>query len=81
MNELPGTIRWLTPQEIASLPATTHALPLNLLSQYLQNELSCQVALIGIQPQQTEFQAPLTPEIQLAAVEVVEEIVKLIGST
>jgi hydrogenase 3 maturation protease len=81
LNEPPGTICWLTPQEIAALPATTHALPLNLLSQYLQNELSCQVALIGIQPQQTEFQASLTPDIQLAAAEVVEEIVKMIVST
>ncbi len=75
MDASPGAIRWLTPQEIASLPATTHALPLNLLSQYLQNELCCQVALIGIQPQQTEFQAPLTPNIHLAAAEVVEVIV------
>ena len=77
MDEPPGTIRWLTPQDIAALPATTHALPLNLLTRYLQNELSCQVALIGVQPQQTEFHAPLTPEIQLAALEVVEEIVKI----
>ena len=81
MDAPPGAIRWLTPQEIASLTASTHALPLNLLSQYLQNELSCQVALIGIQPQQTEFQASLTPSIQLAAAEVVEEIVKMIAST
>jgi hydrogenase 3 maturation protease len=81
MDEPPGTICWLTPQEIEALPATTHALPLNLLTQYLQNELSCQVVLIGIQPQQTEFQAPLTPEIQLAAAEVVEEIIKMIVST
>ena len=81
MDEPPGTICWLTPQEIAALPATTHALPLNLLTQYLQNELSCQVALIGIQPQYTEFQASLTPNIRLAAAEVVEEIVKMIVST
>jgi hydrogenase 3 maturation protease len=78
MDELPGTIRWLTPKDITALPATTHALPLNLLSHYLQDELSCQVALIGIQPQQTEFQAPLTPNVNLAAAEVVAKLVKML---
>jgi hydrogenase 3 maturation protease len=80
LDASPGTIRWLTPQEIAALPATTHALPLNLLTKYLQDALDCQVALIGIQPQQTELQAPLTPSVQRAAVDVVEGIVKMLVS-
>lgn len=72
MESPPGTIRWLTPAELSALPASTHALPLDLFSRFIQQELGCQVALIGIQPQQTDFQAPLTKAVQLAAQEVEE---------
>lgn len=71
MNEIPGTIRWLTMEDISVLPATTHTLPLNLLAQYLQIEVGCQVALIGIQPLQTGLFSSLSPMVQLAATEVV----------
>jgi len=71
MDEPPGTIRWLSSDDIAALPATTHALPLNLLAQYLQKEINCQIALIGIQPLHTDFQAPITKSILLAMGEVV----------
>jgi hydrogenase 3 maturation protease len=74
MEAPPGTVRWLTPAELAELPAATHALPLDLFARFIQQELGCQVALIGIQPQQTDFQAPLTKAVQLAAKEVVEVI-------
>ena len=74
MEAPPGTIRWLVPEELAALPASTHALPLNLFTRFIQQELGCQVALIGIQPQQTDFQAPLTKAVKLAAKEVEELI-------
>lgn len=72
MDAPPGTIRWLTPDDLLSLPASTHALPLDLFAQFLQQELGCQVALIGIQPAQTNLRAPLTQAVQQAAKEVEE---------
>ena len=72
LNEAPGTIRWLDWQETSGLSASTHTLPPHVLAEYLVNELGCEVALIGIQPQGNEFDAPLSPPVQHA----VEEIVR-----
>ena len=66
LNEAPGTIRWLDWQETSGLSASTHTLPPHVLAEYLVNELNCEVALIGIQPQGNEFDAPLSPPVQQA---------------
>jgi hydrogenase maturation protease HycI len=70
MNEVPGTIRWIDWQETSGLSASTHTLPPYLLVQYLVSELNCTVALIGIQPQDNEFGAPLSLEVQQAVDEI-----------
>ena len=66
LNEAPGTIRWLDWQETSGLSASTHTLPPHVLAEYLVNELGCEAALIGIQPQGNEFDAPLSPPVQQA---------------
>jgi len=50
------------------------ALPLHILASYLTAELGCAMALIGIQPQQTFADAPLTPLVQAAAENIVGAI-------
>ena len=70
MQEKPGTVRWLNWQETEGVSASTHTLPLHILASYLTGELGCAMALIGIQPQQTFADAPLTPQVQAAAEEV-----------
>lgn len=72
LDEAPGRVRWLAWQETSGLSASTHTLPPHLLAQYLTGELGCEVALIGIQPGDTTIGAPLSPEVQRAAAEIVE---------
>lgn len=43
------TIRWLDWQETIGMSASTHTLPLHMVSAYLTHELGCEVGLIGIQ--------------------------------
>lgn len=74
MNEVPGSIRWIDWQETSGLSASTHTLPPYMLSQYLVNELACDVALIGIQPQGNEFSASLSLEVQRAVDEIVRTL-------
>ena len=74
MNEAPGTIRWLDWQETSGLSASTHTLPPHVLAEYLVNELGCEVALMGIQPQGNEFDAPLSPPVQQAVEEIVQTL-------
>lgn len=74
LDETPGAIRWLDWQETSGLSASTHTLPPHVLAEYLVNELGCEVALIGIQPQGNEFDAPLSPPVQLAVEEIVQTL-------
>ena len=47
-----GEIRLLAWEQATSLSASTHTLPLSMFSSFITTELGCQVALLGIQPQQ-----------------------------
>jgi hydrogenase maturation protease HycI len=75
MDGEPGAIAWVDPQEAGGISASTHTLPLHLFAGYLQAELGCAVALIGIQPAQTFSDAPLTPGVREAAEAVVRALV------
>jgi hydrogenase maturation protease len=55
LDDAPGTVQWLPCDMTLGFSASTHILPLHLLSTYLQAELLCEIALIGIQPQQLNF--------------------------
>jgi len=66
MDEPPGAVRWLDWQETSGVSASTHTLPLHMLARYLVAELSCEVALLGIQPAGNMIGAPLSPEVEEA---------------
>ncbi len=66
LGEIPGSVRWLPWQETAGLSASTHTLPLYLLSRFLTNELGCEVALIGIQPAELGVGKGLTQAVETA---------------
>jgi hydrogenase 3 maturation protease len=52
LHNAPGTIQWLPCEMTAGFSASTHTLPLHLISSYLRMELVCEIALFGIQPRQ-----------------------------
>jgi hydrogenase 3 maturation protease len=54
--------------------ASTHTLPLNMLSSFLVSELECQVMVLGIQPVQMGMDQPLSQEVSQAVDEVVAEL-------
>jgi hydrogenase 3 maturation protease len=72
MDSVPGSIGWLDLQSVGGISASSHTLPLHILVSYLVAELGCQVALIGIQPEQTFADAPLTPQVQAATQSVIQ---------
>ncbi len=71
MEEAPGTVRWLNWQETEGISASTHTLPLHIFASFLIAELGCAMALLGVQPEQTYADAPLTPRVQAAAEDIV----------
>ncbi len=74
MNEAPGTIRWIPPEMIDGMSASSHSLPLSILAKYLMLELDCEVGVLGIQPGQNEFNAELGSLVRSAVDEIEGEI-------
>ncbi len=78
MDEEPGTLRWLDWNETGGISASSHTLPLSILSRYLVEELQCKVALLGIQPQALSFGGPLSGPVQHAVDQIVAEMCALL---
>ena len=74
MDSAPGTIRWLDWQDAQGFSASTHTLPLHILACYLTQEMGCEVGLIGIQPQQTFTDSPLTQDVLKAVKQVAGDL-------
>ena len=64
MGSLPGAIRLLDWQAIQAGAPTTHSLSLRQFVGYLIAELGCEVAVLGIQPADVSFGAPLSLSIR-----------------
>lgn len=77
VSEQKGRIGWLKWQDVRGMSTTTHALPLYVIAQYLEQELHCEVGIIGIQVMQMELGEGLSPAVQLLVNEVVQSLVDL----
>jgi hydrogenase 3 maturation protease len=58
-----GSIKLATPEEIVGLALSTHALPLKVFADYLKAETSASIALLAIQPKNTNFGETISPEV------------------
>ncbi|MGQ9565445.1 MAG: hydrogenase maturation peptidase HycI [Candidatus Bathyarchaeales archaeon] len=79
MNESPGTIRLSPATKIAGLAVSTHNAPLSMLTDYLKHAINPKMALLGIQPKQTEFNKGLSEEAQKASDRVVMVLERLLN--
>jgi hydrogenase 3 maturation protease len=79
LDETPGTTRWIDPGETDGFSASSHTLPPSILVEYLAAELSCEVFLIGVQPQDSSFGAPLSKPVERARDILVEGLAEELG--
>jgi hydrogenase 3 maturation protease len=79
MEAAPGGIRWIDPAALESAPLATHTFPMGGFSEYLESELGCRVAILGIQPECIDFDAPVSDCVQRAINDIFDEIVSIIG--
>jgi hydrogenase 3 maturation protease len=64
----PGETRLVFPEQVADFPAiTTHMLPLRIFCEYITKMTETKIALLLIEPENTEFGEGLTQEVQKAA--------------
>jgi hydrogenase 3 maturation protease len=74
MGQSAGSVSCLDWREAGGFSASTHSLPLNMLSIFLISELDCQVMVLGIQPVQMGMGQPLSREVELAVEKIVAEL-------
>ncbi len=78
MGEPAGSVRWLDPLDAAGFSASTHMLPLHMLAEYLNSELGCEVALLGIQPETLDVGAGLSQTVRQAVDGVIRDLRRII---
>src|SRR3990170_6169608 len=75
LGSAPGTARLIDPERIEDFPAiTTHMLPLRIFCEYIAKETGAKIALLLIEPKNTESGEGLTSEVQATA----EKITKIL---
>jgi hydrogenase 3 maturation protease len=70
MGEAPGSVRWIDPARLEGTPLATHTFPMGGFSAYLESELGCRVAILGIQPECIDFDAPVSDCVRQAMDEI-----------
>jgi hydrogenase 3 maturation protease len=66
----PGEVRLIKPEKLTAYSAfSTHMLPLRIFCEYLAKTTKAKIALLLIEPKQTDFGEGLTPEIEVTAQE------------
>lgn len=79
MNQPPGSVMLVAVNSLDGLSASTHTLPPSVLANFLERELGCQVALLGIQPQSLEFDAPLSDPVKRSVARVKQSLIGMLG--
>jgi len=76
LDSPPGSFKLVEPKEIVAIPpVSTHALPLQIFCEYLTKTTNAKIALLVIQPKETDFGEGLTEELQ----ETAKHLTKLIS--
>ncbi len=71
LNLAPGETRLYDAEKVANIPAiTTHMLPLRVFCDYITQMAKTKLALLLIQPKDTDFGEGLTAEAQTAATQI-----------
>jgi hydrogenase 3 maturation protease len=76
----PGETRLVFPKQIADFPAiTTHVLPLRIFCEYITKMTKGKIALLLVEPENTEFGEALTSSVQVAAEKITEILLELLS--
>jgi hydrogenase 3 maturation protease len=80
MRLKPGEVRLFDAEKVTSFPAiSTHMLPLRVFCEYITKMSGARLALLLIEPGNTEFGEGLTPEVNAATEEIVITFVKVLS--
>jgi hydrogenase 3 maturation protease len=75
----PGESRLIRPEQLTDFPAfSTHMLPLRIFCEYLTKTTTAKIALVLIEPKQTDFGEALTTQIEASAQAIVKALLNVL---
>lgn len=77
LDQPAGAIEWLDPRDVSGFSASTHSIPLSMVAEYLQGEISCEVRILGIQPESNDILAGVSAQVNQSLSEIVRELARL----
>ena len=81
MGSEPGTIRLIEKSDIGGVAFSSHQLPLTFFIEYLENNITTTILVLGIQPYTDEFTLPLSQPVQNAAQTIIEVLNRIFRRT
>lgn len=80
LNLSPGSAKLIEPMEASTVAVSTHALPIQIFCEYLAETTGAKIAMLLIQPEDTDFGEGLTRKLSLTRRKLVNYLVKVIES-
>ena len=75
----PGTIKLINPEQIINFsPITSHTLPLRVFCEFIKKTTESKIALLLIEPKNTDFGEKISPEVQKAAEKILTLLLKIL---
>lgn len=74
-----GTVRWLGVDEIDGFSASSHSLPLSVVSHFISQDIGCETGLIAIQIAALELNGPVSGAVFQAASDIAADLIELIN--
>jgi hydrogenase 3 maturation protease len=81
MQAEPGTIQLIDKTNIGGIAFSTHQLPLTFFIEYLENNLTTTILVLGIQPLSDEFAQPISKPVQTAADQIITTLTHIFRET
>jgi hydrogenase 3 maturation protease len=79
LGQMPGACRLVSAEDVLGLALSTHPMPLRLLAKYLRKTTDAEIALLALQPKQTELGAGLSQELDHVAQELADMLLRALA--
>lgn len=60
----PGQVKLIETEKVTGFSASTHRLPITLMTEYLSSCLECRIILLGVQPKSLGFLHPVSRQVE-----------------
>ena len=78
MDQEPGSILLVDPQEVDGISFYSHMLPIKMTIDYFLESLKCEIMIIGIQPKSLEFGETISAEVKKSTSQIADAIKQIL---